>query len=246
MRHTKIMILNPEAIETTKKLACLAARITQHGEKISTFDDVDRLSSVSDNLIKKLVDLPHKNLFKHTMISVIVIGASSRFLMQITRHQDGVNFTSASCQYSDYSNDADFMVPISVEENHNRFSYITSCKHALNDYKELVKLVGRDDASYLLPKALRNVLLISATPAEWQHIISQRICKRNTAEMRYIMLKIAIAFNEIAPELFNQITCGPFCQSEGHCKEKSFCCGNSYSATDDFKSILRREFNEDV
>lgn len=246
MQNIKVKILNPEVLKTTRSLACLAARITQHGESIRDFDDIDRLSSISDSLVSTLVSLPHKNLLKHTMISVIVIGASSRFLAQITRHQDGINFTSASCQYSDYSNDADFVVPMSVKENHYRSIYAQNCKRMLEEYKELVDKVGRDDASYLLPKALRNVLLISATPAEWQHVISQRICKRNTPEMRYVVLKIAALLNDVAPDIFNATTCGPFCQSTVFCKEGKFSCGNPYNVTTDFKSILRNEFNEDI
>lgn len=246
MRNIKIKLLTPEAFDITNKIACGSARLTQHGEKIKNVEDLDNIFITSDTLISKLAKLPHKNLLQHNMISILVIGASSRFLMQITRHQVGVNFTSASCQYSDYSHDADFVVPFSVDKAHCRKMYIDACKTSLQEYRNLVKYVGHDDASYLLPKALRNVLLISATPSEWQHIISQRVCKRNTEEMRYVMLKIwAILFDK-APEVFSPVICGPFCQSTRYCQEGSFSCKTPYLITETPRVILKKEFNEDV
>lgn len=246
MRSIKIKLLTPEALDLTARLACGSARLTQHGEKIKDITDTDNLFNVTNTLLSKLSFLPHKNLLRHNMISILVIGASSRFLMQITRHQEGVNFTSASCQYSDYSRDADFVIPLSVDKNHCRKMYIDACKASLQEYRNLVKYVGHDDASYLLPKALRNVVLISATPAEWQHIISQRVCRRNTEEMRYIMLKIWTILSDKAPEIFNPAICGPFCQSVGYCKEGGFSCGYEYLISDSPRSILKKEFDEDV
>ena len=45
------------------------------------------------------------------MITVAIVGASRRFLAQITRHQNEVKFMSASLQYSNYTGQADFAVP---------------------------------------------------------------------------------------------------------------------------------------
>ena len=43
-----------------------------------------------------------------------VVGASRRFLAQITRHQNEVKFMSASLQYSNYAGQADFAVPYEI------------------------------------------------------------------------------------------------------------------------------------
>ncbi len=48
------------------------------------------------------------------MITVAIVGASRRFLAQITRHQNEVKFMSASLQYSNYTGQADFAVPYSI------------------------------------------------------------------------------------------------------------------------------------
>ena len=52
-------------------------------------------------------------------------------------------------------------------------------------------------------------------------MISQRVCRRNTDETRYVMLRIWEQLYELAPDLF---TCGPFCMF-GACQEGKMCCG---------------------
>ena len=76
-------------------------------------------------------------------------------------------------------------------------------------YNNLVKLVGRDAAGYAMPQGLRNVLLISATPYQWKHMISQRICNRNTLETQYVdasllgrVKQVQRAIRQRGPELY--------------------------------------------
>lgn len=71
-----------------------------------------------------------------------------------------------------------------------------------------------DSAGYALPHALRNILIICATPYEWKHMISQRICRRNTDETRIVMLDIWQKLYEFDPVLFSPKLTGPFCQKE--------------------------------
>ena len=81
-----------------------------------------------------------------------------------------------------------------------------------------------DSAGYALPHALRNILIICATPYEWKHMISQRICRRNTDETRIVMLDIWQKLYEFDPVLFSPKLTGPFCQ-RGCCEEGSMSCG---------------------
>ena len=66
-------------------------------------------------------------------------------------------------------------------------------------------------AGYATPQGLRNVLIISATPYQWKHMIGQRTCRRNTDEMRIVMLKIWKELYELSPMLFVPELTGPFC-----------------------------------
>ena len=55
--------------------------------------------------------LPHTTIQKFGIINIVVVGASRRFLAQITRHQNEVKYMSGSLQYSDYSEVEDFVIP---------------------------------------------------------------------------------------------------------------------------------------
>ena len=46
--------------------------------------------------VKRIASLPHPAVQKFSVITVAVVGASRRFLAQITRHQNEVKFISAS------------------------------------------------------------------------------------------------------------------------------------------------------
>lgn len=149
------------------------------------------------------------------MITVAIVGASRRFLAQITRHQNEVKFMSASLQYSNYTGQADFAVPYSIMTAPAVIQelYLKSCNESMKCYEALCTAgSGHDAAGYATPQGLRNVLLISATPYQWKHIISQRVCRRNTDETRIALLKVWKELYDLSPVLFAPSLTGPFCQ----------------------------------
>ena len=223
MDKIKVALLNPEAILSAETMLACAARLTQGGHKIKSMSDFFNVyyQPYTADFIKRLSDLPHPTLQKFSVVNVVVIGASRRFLAQITRHQNEVKFMSASLQYSNYMDAADFVVPYNLLNSVRKAQYISQCKAAMQEYKNFI-LTGldNDSAGYLAPQGLRNVLIISATPYQWKHMIGQRVCRRNTDETRYVMLRIWEKLFEKAPELFD---CGPFCM-HGLCKEGRMSC----------------------
>ena len=225
MRNIETLVLNPTAIKDAEDMMVCAARLTQRGHKIKCMQDFMDLyqSEHSEKTVKSMTGLPHPTIQKFAVINVAVVGASRRFLAQITRHQNEVKFMSASLQYSDYSGEADFVVPYELLDSQMRFSYLSQCQEAMRKYQLLVEYgVNNDSAGYLAPQGLRNILIISATPYQWKHMISQRICRRNTPETRYVMLKIWEELYELAPDMFADAGC--FCM-EGPCKEGKMGCG---------------------
>lgn len=243
MNKIEVRVLNPEAILEAEKMAGCAARLTQHGETIENMRDFLDLYErpVSEKFLRNLVALPHPTLQKFSVINIAVVGASRRFLAQITRHQNEVKFMSASLQYSDYSDSSGFVVPYDLLGSEHEQEYLDNCRKQMEHYKHLVSCqYSNDSAGYLAPQGLRNVLIISATPFQWKHMISQRTCRRNTPETRYIMLKIWKMLKEYSPALFDH--CGPFCTT-GTCKEGSMRCGMAVagnpedSLKDDFDKI---------
>lgn len=235
------------------------ARMTQRGETITSIEDFEKLleKPYTATTAEIMTALPHPTIQKFGVINIIIVGASRRFLAQITRHQNEVKFMSGSLQYSDYSNAAQFVVPYEITaadasvntsmhsipegqrgQNDRNFhnlqvEYLEGCKRDLKEYKELAKLVGRDAAGYKMPQGMRNVLLISATPYQWKHMISQRICNRNTLETQYTMLKCWEALAQTSV-MFNDI--GPSCIQNNKCDEGKMTCGHFLrsAAVDDY------------
>lgn len=250
MDKIQVKVLNPDVIAESEKIMVCAARLTQGGHKIKSLDDFMELynKSYKESTATIMSQLPHPTIQKFGVINVVVVGASRRFLMQITRHQNEVKFMSASCQYSDYRNDADFVVPYDLLDETNPLrevnyhEYINSCADGMARYNQLIcDGVDHDEAAYVLPQSLRNVLIISATPYQWVHMIKQRICRRNTLETRYVMLKIWEELSKYNPLLFGT-NCIPDC-AFGRCKELKFSCGNKYTMLDRPKGILERDFS---
>ena len=229
MDHIETKILNSYTIQEAAQNMVFAARLTQQGHSIQNMDDLMALyqKSFTDKTVDRIASLPHPTVQKFTVITVAIVGASRRFLAQITRHQNEVKFMSASLQYSNYSEKAAFTIPYEILFSEQRYInlYLQSCLSDLRCYQELCSVgFHHDSAGYALPHALRNILIICATPYEWKHMISQRICRRNTDETRIVMLDIWQKLYEFDPVLFSPKLTGPFCQ-RGCCEEGTMSCG---------------------
>lgn len=119
-----------------------AARLTQRGHEIRSMDDLMVLyeKSFSEGTLRAISGLPHPTVQKFAVITVAVVGASRRFLAQITRHQNEVKFMSASLQYSDYSGQAEFAMPYSASSAMR--SCMTSPKSAVKEKMKYSKTAG--------------------------------------------------------------------------------------------------------
>ena len=247
MKNIKVEILNPSIIEDTIKMMAIGARLTQHSHNIKDLEDFNNLynTPASSKLIAKLNELPHPTLLHFTKINVVVFGASRRFLAQITRHQENVKFMSGSLQYSDFSDNSDVAVPYEIIDTEFEEPYKEQCKEVMDMYASLQKACGvdNDSAGYVAPQGLRNVLIISATPFQWKHMIAQRICRRNTAETRYVMLLIWNELYKLAPQIFTEDTTGCFCMTS-FCKEGSMSCHKPINFNDTPDDILHKDFSK--
>lgn len=233
MKQIEVSLLNTEAIAEAERMAVCAARLTQRGETITCMEDFMALygKNYTDETVRAMAALPHPTLQKFSVINVAVVGASRRFLAQITRHQNEVKFMSASLQYSDYSGKAAFAVPYNVlaQGQAETDRYLDVCERQLLAYETAIRAgLDHDSAGYMMPQGLRNVLIISATPYQWKHMISQRTCRRNTDETRIVMLKIWNKLYRFSPTLFSTETTGPKCLTD-RCQEGKMSCGHSVS-----------------
>ncbi len=252
MKGIEIKVLTPELVTEAEKFMVATARLTQRGHKISSVSDFEALLNrpYTPDLVHDLSALPHPTIQKFMSINVIIVGLSRRALLQLRSHQTDVHFMSSSLQYSDYSGAATFTVPyeITVLDHEGEYSqmhkfkdwhqvqYLRSCAQAAREYEAAIKMgVPHDAAGYLLPMGLRGVLVFSATAYQLKHMISQRICLRNTLETQYIFLRIW-------EELYSLQTifkdCGPMCTQPNMymCPEGNLSCGQypTYATPTDF------------
>lgn len=243
MKQIQVKILNPDVVKEAEKTMVFCARLTQRGHGIHNMDDLMELKekSYTEKTVKNMCRLPHPTIQKFGVINVAVVGASRRFLAQITRHQNEVKFMSASLQYSDYSGEAEFCVPYDIIKNGEQAvnRYNANCQQAMSEYTFYIeKGVNNDAAGYMAPQGLRNILIISATPYQWKHMISQRSCRRNTAETQYVMLLIWNELRKLSPMFEN---CGPFCMN-GPCKEGAMTCKRPIDRTWTPEDIIKEDF----
>lgn len=240
MDKIEVKILNEDAITDGERMMVAGARLTQRGHNIKSMDDFMALyrRHYSDDTVKNMCALPHPNIQRFSLINVAIVGASRRFLAQITRHQDDVHFISASLQYSDYSSRAAFCVPYEImrkdadheghavyRNNYHTGNYLSVQASSMRAYEKAIACgVDNDTAGYMMPHGLRNVIVIGATPFQWKHMISQRVCRRNTSETAYVMSLVWEALIKCSAMFDNA---GPFC-CEGECKEGKMSCGHVY------------------
>ena len=157
MNRIETKILNCSAVSEAEKTMVFAARLTQRGHLIHNMKDLIRLynQSFTNDTIKNMGQLPHPAIQKFAVITVAVVGASRRFLSQITRHQNEVKFMSASLQYSNYSGEADFAIPYEILTAPAAIKelYEKSCRTDMDNYERLCKTgISHDSAGYLTPQ----------------------------------------------------------------------------------------------
>lgn len=244
MKDIQVKILNPEVIAEAEKMMVFGARLTQRGHNIHNMDDLLELynKSYEKKTAQAIASLPHPTIQKLGAVNIAVVGASRRFLAQITRHQNEIKFVSASLQYSDYSGNAQFTVPYEITELGESAvnTYLEVCREQMDEYEHAIAMgVPHDAAGYMAPQGLRNILIMSATPFQYKHMIGQRTCRRNTLETRYVMLKIWDELYKLSPEMFGKS--GPFC-TVGPCKEGKMCCGKPINKTWTPMDIIKADF----
>lgn len=256
MDKIEVSILNPDALMDSEHMMVFAARLTQRGQDIKCMGDLIELYTRAYTLdtVHNMSRLPHPTIQKFGLINIAIVGASRRFLAQITRHQNEVKFMSGSLQYSDYSDGAQFVVPYEVikyDHDMPQFGavvdgkykgwaeqqYMNSCLQSLDDYRKACEYVGHDAAGYMMPQGMRNILLMSVQPYELKHIIQQRCCNRNSLETQYVMLLIWEKLKDYP--MFKDIHIP--CQWHA-CPEGKMSCGKVYPSTYGPTDIINERF----
>jgi thymidylate synthase (FAD) len=210
------------------------ARLTQRGHNIKNMDDLEELfnKSHTPGFVEAIAKMPHGTIKRFTPITIAIVGASRRFLAQARTSQVGTNFVSASLQYSDYSGEADFVVPYALYEKQQQDptvnwpkAYLESCRDSMDTYQWLASNIDNDTAGYAAPQGLRNILIMQGNHQAWDYFIRMRSCNRNTVETQYVTTRIweELLKTPYGQEFFGYS--GADCM-HGVCREGKMCCAN--------------------
>lgn len=221
------------------------ARLTQRGHNIKSLQDIKGMlgKPVSNPFADALMKMElHGTIKRFTPITVAIVGASRRFLAQARTNQVGFNYVSASLQYSNYGDTADFVVPYALIkadyddrqsdpelpeglQNLNSGRYLESCQKSMEVYRIIADATDNDTAGYVAPQGLRNILIMQGNHEAWLHFLKTRTCNRNTTETQYVAFRIweELLKTDGGEEMFKYA--GPDCMY-GICREGKMCCGD--------------------
>lgn len=236
MKNIEVVVLN-EAHENPSGMTRFLARLTQGGHAIKNSEDLLKVyyacvTTKNDKFTATLMDLPHGTIKRFAPITIAIVGASRRFLAQARTNQVGIDYVSASLQYSDYSKDADFVVPYEITKadfDAGNTAYTEMFKNKCEYDKQFygsMTLAGfdNDTAGYSMNQAMRNILIMQGNHQAWDYFLRLRGCNRNTVETQYVTMKIWEALLTTADGKVMFDKCGPDCMHGGKCREGKMCC----------------------
>ena len=239
MNKIEVAVLN-EAHDNPAGMQLFLAKLTQRGAGINNMDDLKGLydecvgTKRSSKAIQALNAMPHGTIKRFAPITVAIVGASRRFLAQARTNQVGLDYVSASLQYSDYSGIGQFVVPYALTkyDSDNNFGvdgpctslYLQACNESMKNYEVIAKYTDNDTAGYAAPQGLRNILIMQGNHQSWDYFLRLRTCNRNTEETQYVSTRIwdALRRTTDGEDLFAMS--GPDCMY-GKCREGKMCCG---------------------
>lgn len=252
MKNIEVIVLN-EAHSNPQGMMRFLASLTQKGHTIKNakvlkvmYDKF--ISTKNDKFASSMIDLPHGTIKRFMPITIAIVGASRRFLAQARTNQVGIDYLSASLQYSDYSDDAGFVVPYEItnadfeaadKTRPYTKTFLEKCKYDSEYYAHMVHVAGfsNDTAGYAMNQAMRNVLVMQGNHQAWDYFLRLRSCNRNTEETQYVATKIweTLLYTEDGQVFFGK--CGADCMHGGKCREGKMCCGNPILQTSPIEVI---------
>ncbi|MDA3821437.1 MAG: FAD-dependent thymidylate synthase, partial [Bacteroidales bacterium] len=189
--------------------------------------DVEKLMEKMDEessskLLKKLVDLGHESPLEHVSFTFAIEGVSRTLTHQLVRHR----MASYSHQSQRYvkAEDFDYIIPPSIKKDEkSKVKYEEIMKTISNAYSELLQVVEKEDARFILPNAAETKIIVTMNARGLKNFFKLRCCTRAQWEIRNLANKMLKICKEVSPVLFNRM--GPDCVAEKICNEGYMSCG---------------------
>ena len=252
--------MNCQAVAEAEKNMVFAARLTQQGHKIASMDDLMELyeKSFSVQTVAAMGALPHPTIQKFAVITVAIVGASRRFLAQITRHR----IASYSVQSQRYVrlDEFEYVTPPEIEadpaaldafrqamdqqgEEYRRIAALLKDGHIRRlmqqgmSEKEATRKAEKlaiEDARFVLPNACDTKMIVTMNARSLHNFFKHRCCARAQWEIRALADEMLRLVYPIAPALFAMA--GPSCV-RGACSEGSMTCGEAAAMQEKYAKL---------
>ena len=181
-----------------------------------------------EKILNSLKTMGHTSLLEPVRFGFILGGASRVALAQLTRHRM-CTFVSQSQQYQTHFDFPYLVIPDMDGEIETRYHRLMHDSATL--YEDMVNSgIIQDQARYVIPNAARNDLFIETNARELiSVIIPQRTCRRNTLEVRTLVVMMMQAMIDAGYEYLIK-GAGPACITTGRCDQGSMACGQPYTS----------------
>ncbi len=179
-------------------------------------------------LIRTILESGHMSPTEHASFTFAIEGVSRALSHQLVRHR----IASYSQQSQRYVNEEgfDYVTPPSVAANERaRRIFEEQMEQARDAYRELVALVPREDARFILPNACETRLVMTMNCRSLYNFFERRLCERAQWEIRDLARAMLECVRKVAPRLFSWV--GPPCEMRGYCPEGKMSCGKVEAAS---------------
>ncbi|MGD0153807.1 MAG: FAD-dependent thymidylate synthase [Thermacetogeniaceae bacterium] len=227
--HVELIAYTPEP-ETT---VALAARLCYSARGVTGLRDNLSRSEI-ESLLRQLVSVGHLSPAEHANFTFAIEGVSRALSHQLVRHR----IASYSQKSQRYVNEQDFtyITPPSIAASPEAAAvFHTQIARLQEAYRELAKVVPREDARYLLPNAAETKLVCTFNARSLFNFFRLRCCRRAQWEIRDLAYRMRDEVRQVAPVLF--ALAGPSCETEEICWEGERTCGRA-------AEVRRREARE--
>ena len=177
-----------------------------------------------DKFLARLTQMGHFSPTEHVRFTFAIEGISRALSHQLVRHRIA-SYSQKSQRYVKESNFT-YIAPPSIRENPEALqAYEGAMEQIRAAYRQLVQLVPKEDARYVLPNACETKLVATFNCRSLHNFFTLRCCERAQWEIRELAEKMLAEVRKVAPRLF--ALAGPSCEVEGVCYEGDMSCGRA-------------------
>lgn len=206
-----------------EKMVAAAARLCYSSRGATEIRD-DLTPEKVDKFLGRLTQMGHFSPTEHVSFTFAIEGISRALSHQLVRHRLA-SYSQKSQRYVKESNFA-YIVPPSIRDNPKALrTYEGAMEQIRAAYQQLVRVVPKEDARYVLPNACETKLVATFNCRSLHNFFSLRCCQRAQWEIRELAEKMLAEVRKVAPRLF--ALAGPSCDVEGVCYEGDMSCGRA-------------------